>query len=140
MSHGSHRKSAAAQELRRRGLCLLSPLWVTRLQLEAVDQMAAEWRPLVAAIREQFMSDEARAKLKKAKGRNRQTGGGPMSPATRELRAMGLVPLPAWWVSERQIEAIRRMAYGHKELVHEVRMRHREARDRQRAMKKDRAF
>ena len=47
------------------------------------------------------------------------------SPVALELRAKGFIPLPRLWVTQDQLSVIFRMAEGHKEIVKEVRARHR---------------
>lgn len=43
------------------------------------------------------------------------------SPAAKALRRAGYVPLPRWWVTEDQFEAVRRMATGNADAVNEIR-------------------
>lgn len=46
------------------------------------------------------------------------------SPISQALRRAGFVPLPRWWVTDDQLDVIRRIAAGNKDVVNEIRARH----------------
>lgn len=43
------------------------------------------------------------------------------SPAAQALRKAGYVPLPRWWVTQDQLDVIRRMAEGNSDVVNAIR-------------------
>lgn len=51
------------------------------------------------------------------------------SPVAEELRSMGFVPIPRLWVTQDQLSVIYRMAEGHRDIINEVRAKHRNRRN-----------
>ena len=43
------------------------------------------------------------------------------SPAAKALREAGFLPLPRLWVTQDQMEVIKRMAEGNRDVVNEIR-------------------
>lgn len=51
------------------------------------------------------------------------------SPVAQELRSMGFIPIPRLWVTQDQLSVIFKMAEGHRDVINEVRAKHRKRRE-----------
>ena len=109
------------QKLYEHGYCRLSQLWVTQDQLEVALNMAAVHYPKVLELIHEHTPKEQMAQLKQSTKNRYKPGNIKLSPYGEEMTRLGFVRFPKLWVTEREKEALQRMAENHVHTVNQVR-------------------